>query len=100
MIDWNVVVTVFDERGFRLAKRLLAEFAPVYTTDFFNVLVMKVPDVAAFTDQVHRLFEETPGYLIHNSSHILNREDADAAAIVQNRFQSPVRQSHSKARSW
>jgi tRNA(Ser,Leu) C12 N-acetylase TAN1 len=63
MIDWNVVVTVFDERGFRLAKRLLSDFAAVHTTDYFNVLVMKVPDVAAFTEQVHHLFEETPGYL-------------------------------------
>jgi tRNA(Ser,Leu) C12 N-acetylase TAN1 len=63
MIDWNVVVTVFDERGFRLAKRLLSDFAPVHTTDYFNVLAMKVPDVAAFTEQVHRLFDETPGYL-------------------------------------
>ncbi|MDP2620071.1 MAG: THUMP domain-containing protein [Hyphomicrobiales bacterium] len=63
MWDWNVVVTVYDERGFRLAKRLMSDFGRVDTTDYFNVLVMKVADVAAFTEAVCRLVEESPGYL-------------------------------------
>jgi len=51
MKDWNVVVTVFDEEGYRLAKRLLPRYGPTEKTDFFNVLVMKVADVYAFTQR-------------------------------------------------
>jgi tRNA(Ser,Leu) C12 N-acetylase TAN1 len=63
MKDWNVVVTVFDKPGFRLAKRLMARFGKIEETDYFNVLVMKVPDIAEFTETIACLFEETPGYL-------------------------------------
>jgi tRNA(Ser,Leu) C12 N-acetylase TAN1 len=63
MKDWNVVVTVFDEEGYRLAPRLLSPFGEIRSTDFFNVLVMKVPDVDAFTQEIAALFEETPGHL-------------------------------------
>ena len=63
MKDWNVVVTVFDEDGYRLAKRLLPRYGEIGATDYFNVLVMKVPDIDAFTHAISDLFEETPGYL-------------------------------------
>lgn len=63
MKDWNVVVTVFDEEGYRLARRLLPRFGSVGTTGYFNVLVMKVEDVAAFTRSIAAWFAETPGYL-------------------------------------
>jgi tRNA(Ser,Leu) C12 N-acetylase TAN1 len=63
MKDWNVVVTVFDEDGYRLAKRLLPRYGEIDATDYFNVLVMKVPDIDAFTQAISDLFEETPGYL-------------------------------------
>lgn len=63
MKDWNVVVTVFDEDGYRLAKRLLPRYGEIGVTDYFNVLVMKVPDIDAFTQAISDLFEETPGYL-------------------------------------
>lgn len=54
MIDWNVVVTVFDERGFRLAKRQMSGFGPIDTSDYFNVLVMKVADVGALSFRARR----------------------------------------------
>jgi len=63
MKDWNVVVTVFDEEGYRLAKRLMSGYGQIDTTDYFNVLVMKVPDIDAFLQAIAALFEETPGYL-------------------------------------
>lgn len=58
-----MVVTVFDEEGYRLARRLLPRFGPVEPTGYFNVLVMKVEDVADFTRGIAAWFEETPGYL-------------------------------------
>jgi len=63
MKDWNVVVTVFDEDGYRLAKRLLPRYGQIGATEYFNVLAMKVPDVDTFTQTIADLFEETPGYL-------------------------------------
>lgn len=63
MRDWNVVVTVFDETGYRLARRLLSDFGRIDSTDYFNVLVMKVGDVEQFTRSIGELFGKTPGYL-------------------------------------
>lgn len=58
-----MVVTVFDEEGYHLARSLLRRFGDVRTTGFFNVLVLKVADVGAFTQAIAMLFEETPGYM-------------------------------------
>ena len=63
MKDWNVVVTVFNEDDYRLAKRLLPRYGEIGVTDYFNVLVMKVLDIDAFTQAISDLIEETPGYL-------------------------------------
>ncbi len=43
MKDWNVVVTV-REGYYREARRFLAELGPVTGTDYYNVLVMRVPE--------------------------------------------------------
>jgi len=61
--DWNAVVTVYDKDGYRLAKRLMSRFGRIDSTDYFNVLVMKVPDVDNFTQAIAELFEQTPGFL-------------------------------------
>jgi len=50
MKDWNVVVTAYDAQGRRAAKRSLREFGAVEQSEFFNVLVMRVPDVASFVE--------------------------------------------------
>ena len=49
MRDWNVVVSVHD-RQFVRACQLLSQFGRVERTEYYNVLVMKVADRAAFLD--------------------------------------------------
>jgi tRNA(Ser,Leu) C12 N-acetylase TAN1 len=48
MQAWNVIVTVSDRFARFHAERGLRQFGKVATTEFHNVLVMQVPDVAAF----------------------------------------------------
>jgi tRNA(Ser,Leu) C12 N-acetylase TAN1 len=50
--DWNVVVTTFEGRGLRHARRFLASYGEVSRTHFHNVLVVKVPDVSRFLRSV------------------------------------------------
>lgn len=57
MKDWNVVVTVFDQEAYRRAPSLLAQFGDVGETEFYNVLVVKVPDVSAFTREISDLVD-------------------------------------------
>jgi tRNA(Ser,Leu) C12 N-acetylase TAN1 len=51
-MDWNVVVTAYDWRGLRSARRLLSRYGEVARTEFHNVLVLKVADVAAFLEDI------------------------------------------------
>lgn len=53
-MDWNVVVTTFDGRGLRHARRFFARYGEVGRTPFHNVLVVKVPDL----DQLLRSMSE------------------------------------------
>jgi len=62
MLDWNVVVSVYEE-GYKHALRLLQPFGRVARTDYYNVLVMKVDDISAFIDRLAALVAETPGVL-------------------------------------
>ncbi len=62
MRDWNVVASVRD-RNFTRARHLLEQFGPVATTDFYNVLVARVDDVAAFLDRFAKLVETVPEVL-------------------------------------
>ena len=59
MEAWNVVVTL-REGGFVDALETLAELGVVARTDYYNVLAMKVEDVAAFPDALQALAEEHP----------------------------------------
>jgi len=54
--DWNVVVTVLPE-GFRDAVRILSAFAPVASTDYYGVLVMRVEDGRAFLEALRDLLQ-------------------------------------------
>jgi tRNA(Ser,Leu) C12 N-acetylase TAN1 len=47
-MDWNVITTVYDQRGLRHARRFLSRYGEVSRTDFHNVLVLQVPDIEAF----------------------------------------------------
>lgn len=50
MIDWNVVVTTRDD-GFECSEEELEDFGFVSRTDYYNVLVMRVEDIAAFLEE-------------------------------------------------
>ena len=62
MRDWNVVVSVHD-RQFVRACQLLAQFGRVERTEYYNVLVMKVADRAAFLDDLADLAATVPDIL-------------------------------------
>lgn len=62
MRDWNIVASV-RERNFTRARHLLEQFGPVATTDFYNVLVARTDDIAAFLDRFATLVETVPDVL-------------------------------------
>lgn len=62
MKDWNVVVSV-NEKGFSQAVNILKEFGPISKTEFFNVLVMKVEDIAEMCDALKKRLENDPSFL-------------------------------------
>ncbi len=47
MLDWNIVISVF-EPNFRRACDLLGSLRPLRKTDYFYVLVMKLDDTKSF----------------------------------------------------
>ena len=59
MQDWNVVVTLRDGE-FTETCRILEALGEVARTDYFNVLTIKVDDVAAFPDAMQTLAEANP----------------------------------------
>ncbi|MEF8793286.1 THUMP domain-containing protein [Thiohalorhabdus sp.] len=67
MRDWNVVARVGD-RAYQEAHRAVGELAPVAWTDYFNGLVMRVPEVRAFAEDLLVLWEADP-----NLSRVLGR---------------------------
>jgi tRNA(Ser,Leu) C12 N-acetylase TAN1 len=58
MRGWNVVATIHDG-GFRRACRLLSLEGELSRTEFYNVVVMKVPDVDRFLDWLEKLWSES-----------------------------------------
>ena len=62
MFHSNVVVNLHD-RGFRRAFKLLQGLGAVYTTDFFNVLVMEVNDIPRFLETLKVWMSEDPSLL-------------------------------------
>jgi tRNA(Ser,Leu) C12 N-acetylase TAN1 len=59
MIDWNVVVTT-QPQGFRTVVRRLGRLGGIETTAYWNVLVMRVPEVRSFPEQLQALTAEDP----------------------------------------
>ena len=51
-VNWNVVVTTFDRRGIRRARRFLQQYGKVERATFYNVLVLKVPEIDTFLKSV------------------------------------------------
>jgi tRNA(Ser,Leu) C12 N-acetylase TAN1 len=62
MQDWNVVITVHDGH-FTRARQLLRRFGKTKRTGFYNVLVMKVEDIAEFQEQLADLAATVPDIL-------------------------------------
>jgi tRNA(Ser,Leu) C12 N-acetylase TAN1 len=62
MYDWNVVVSL-HEGAFIQALKLLDKLGPVNRTAYFNVLVMKVEDIAHFLETLRQWEKEEPGIL-------------------------------------
>jgi tRNA(Ser,Leu) C12 N-acetylase TAN1 len=80
MEDWNVVVTL-REGSFADTCRSLEELGEVARTDYYNVLAMKVEDVAAFPAAMQELARVVPAL-----------EDSVARAVPSTHvflFQSP-----------
>jgi len=61
MRDWNVVATIHDG-GFRRACRLLSLESELSRTEFYNVVVMKVPDVDLFLLWLEKLWLESHSF--------------------------------------
>ena len=59
MNDWNVVITVYDD-GYNKARKLLERFGTVKRTDFFNILVMRVPEPRQLLEQLKGEGERDP----------------------------------------
>jgi tRNA(Ser,Leu) C12 N-acetylase TAN1 len=91
MKDWNVVVTV-NEDGYRRVRRMLAPFGAIASTDYYNVMVMRVADPAGMMTELASCIEESPGLMndlsrVIPAAHTFNFQNAEefeehARAIV------------------
>lgn len=61
MFDWNVVVSVRGAASFKGVRRYLKTVARVDTTDYYNVLALKVDDLELFLEAVKRDTALQPG---------------------------------------
>jgi tRNA(Ser,Leu) C12 N-acetylase TAN1 len=59
MEDWNVVVSTRDG-AFNQAMNCLRSFGTVHRTGLYNVVVMRVADVAEFLNALHERFQSDP----------------------------------------
>ena len=66
MLDWNVVVSA-KERGFTMARDILAEYGRTQRTHYHNVLVMKVPSPTDFLAQLEDRLHVNPDLLTYVS---------------------------------
>jgi hypothetical protein len=76
MLDWNVVVSVHED-GYKDAVHLLRQFGRVQATDYYNVLVMKVPEPSVFLDRLAVLVDESPGIMNDISRAVPSEESFD-----------------------
>jgi hypothetical protein len=62
MRDWNVVMSTRED-GYTRARQLLQRFGPVYRTQYYNVLVMKVDDISRFLGELRARVAGDPSIL-------------------------------------
>jgi hypothetical protein len=67
--EWNVMVTARDE-GFERTCTLLGRFSPIKSTEYINVLVMRVDDFSGFFDWLTEETGRDPGILKYDISRI------------------------------
>ena len=81
MLEWNAVITVHEE-GYDEARRVLERFGRVERTDYFNVLVMQVPDYRHLMEELLEQGGQDPASL---------RSLARVVPVIQTFvFQSPA----------
>jgi tRNA(Ser,Leu) C12 N-acetylase TAN1 len=68
MRDWNVIVTI-RQHAFNRVIKLLRQYGVVNKTGMYNVLVMSVPDVPLFLEQVRE--RSAADRLFQSVSHLL-----------------------------
>lgn len=66
MFDWNAIVTV-KERGFSMARELLAEYGKTKKTHYHNLLVMKVASPGEFLARLEQRLRLDPNLLAYVS---------------------------------
>lgn len=59
--DWNVLVTA-QERHFKQALRTLHRFGKAGSTDFYDVMVLRVEDIPEFLQEVREAYEREPEF--------------------------------------
>jgi tRNA(Ser,Leu) C12 N-acetylase TAN1 len=60
-MDWNVVATVYDQRGLRRARRFFSRYGDVARTGFYNVLVLRVLDIDGFLQAMAAALKDNAG---------------------------------------
>ena len=80
MSDWNVVITVREQK-YQTAWQHLQAFGKVHRTDYYNVVTLEVPDLSAFTERLAQLCAE--------KSEILNILSRVVPAQAVFAFQTP-----------
>lgn len=94
-MDWNVITTVYDQRGLRHARRFLSRYGEVARTDFHNVLMLQVPDIEAFLAAMAAALEDNTG-IFNDISRMLPAQATFSFASVAE-FEDKAR---SVARQW
>ena len=79
-VDWNVVATTYSG-SYSEAKRLLRRYGEVADTEYFNVLVLTVPDVWVFLQELEDL--------TRRDMTLLNAASRIIPALQSFDFQSP-----------
>lgn len=62
MLDWNAIASVRED-CYKRGRKLLKAFGTVESTDYYNVLGLKVADAAHLAEQVEQAAAQEPAFL-------------------------------------
>ena len=94
MFDWNVVISVHGE-GYRRASQVLGPLGELKSTDYYNVLVMRVEDRGRFLDRLSAIVTAVPDFL-----QIISRVVPAAEAFSFQSVEDFERQAKAAVLSW